>query len=393
MTTFGVLPEGFRRMTLEDLLNAFETDQLADISADLDVSTESIPGQFNGIYGRQLAIGWEVLEILYHSNDPEAAEGRLLEMLCKLTGTFRVGDTFGTVVLSCDLDIGTTLIAGTHFAALEDSPDVRWTPVESFTATVAGANLITFVAEQGGPVPGAAGDINNIATPLVGWNSVVNPDDAALGVRVETDPLLREHREKELALIGSTAVRAITADILAAFPKLESLIVFENDGDSVDGNGLPPHSIEALIYDGTVPTVDNDELAQVIFDGKAAGIQTHGGITASAKALVNGVETTKAVKFSRATQVGMYIEYDLVTGSGYVGDAAVALYVATECNRRFGPGKPVIASVLASLPLQLAGVEDVTGVRLGNAPSPVGTANWPITARQIARFDTSRISF
>lgn len=393
-TVYGVTPEGFRRKTQAEIIAEFETDQHADISASLDVSTESIVGQNNAIYGRALGIAWEILEILYHSNDPEASEGRLLEMVCKLTGTFREGDTYTTVTLACHLDDGTDLVSGTHFAALEDQPDVRFTPVEDFTADDGTRSYdVVFRCEQGGPIAAPAGEINVIATPLVGWNSVVNPNDADEGDRVESDTKLREKREQALAIVGSATVRAMTADLTKAFTgKLDNLIILENETDETDANGLPPHSVEVLFYDGLTPKIDNADMAQAILDAKAGGIQSFGSTTASAQALVNGEESTLDVGFTRAAKVEIYIEFDLeVSAKTYVGDAAVATYVAAECNKRFGPTKTVIASVVQSLPLQLAGVVDVIDVRIGVSPSPSGGANVPIDLRQIARFDSTRV--
>jgi uncharacterized phage protein gp47/JayE len=389
---WGVTDAGFVRPTVRDLIAAFEADELADMSADLDVSSDQPIGQLNGIYGNHLAYAWENLELLYNQLDPDAAEGRLLEMLAKLTGTFRRGSTPSEVMQTCNLDAGTTLIAGTHFAAIENKPDIRWTPVSDFTAPSTGFHQVAFQCELLGPTEGLAGTINVIATPLVGWNSVVNPNDAELGKEIDDDPALRARRERELATMGSATVRAITANLAQAFvDKLQNLTVFENDDDIVDANGLPPHSVEALIFDGEVPSIANNDIAQVIYDSKASGIKAYGQTTGLARALVNGVEALKPVGFSRATQLPVYVTIDLVRGAGYIGDDAVAVAVAKAANARFGPGKAVVEAILMGFVTALGGVEDVPLVRLGLAPSPAGTANIPVTIREIARFDTSRI--
>jgi uncharacterized phage protein gp47/JayE len=391
MTTYGVTPEGFRRPTLEELIRQFEDEERAEIGDDLDVSAESIPGQFNGIYGRSLSIAWEALEAAYHGFDPDAAEGRLLEMLAKLTGTFRKGSTPSEVVLTCNLDAGTTIEAGTHFAAIVDQPEIRWTPKETYTAPSSGPQPVTFVSELLGPVEGYAGTITVIATPVSGWHSVVNPNDAELGTEIDTDPELRLRRERELASMGSATARAIKAEISRRFfDKLETLEVFENETDSTV-DGVPPHSIEVLIFDGEVPSVDNDELAQVIWDTKAAGIQPFGTTSGMATVTVQGIEMQKPVGFTRASQREVYLEIDIVKTTGYLGDDAVKQIVATACNKRFGPGNTVVEAVIMGFVTALPGVFDVPGVRLGFSPSPTGVANLPILLREVARFSTSRI--
>lgn len=396
---YGCTPEGFVRKTQEVIIAEIEADELATIADDLDVAADQFVGQLNGIFGRQLSIGWEQLEICYNGFDPESAEGRLLEMLCKLTGTFRRGDTRSEVILSCNLDDGAVLENGVAYAAIEDHPDVRWTPSldlypTGYTAVGAGNKLITFVAEFTGPIEGFAGTINVIATPIVGWNTVVNPDDAELGLRTDLDDALRIRRESELATIGSATVRAITANIAQAFAtKITQLKVFENEGDSIDANGLPPHSVEALIFDGDVPSVVDTALAQVILESKAGGIATSGNTTSTATALVNGVESTLPVKFSRAAQLPIYLIINLVKklGQPYIGDTAVKDVVALAGNAYFAPGDDIVEERIASFVLACAGVKDVTSIKLGLTASPTGSINLPVTIRQIGRFSTSRI--
>ncbi len=398
-TTYGITPQGFVRKTQQNIIEEIEIDELKDVADDLDVSSDAIVGQLNGIFGRQLGIAWEQLEVCYNGFDPEAAEGRLLEMLCKLTGTFRRGETPSEVILSCDLLDGTTLINGVAFANVEDHPDVRWTPSlalypTGYVAVGDGPKLVTFVNEFTGPIEGFAGTINVINTPIVGWNSVVNPNDAELGLRTDLDPLLRERREREIATIGSATVRAITANISQAFGnKITQLTVFENEGDNTDANGLPPHSIEALIFDGDVPTVVDDELAQVIFTSKAGGITTSGNTLAHASALVNGLESTLPVRFSRAAQLPVYLIIHLVKklGQPYVGDQAVKEYVALAGNAYFAPGDYIIEERISSFVLANKGVRDITSIMLSLSPSPTLSLNIPISIREIGRFSTSRI--
>ncbi len=395
MVTFGVTPEGFRRKTEEDILAEIEDDQRTEIAEDIDVSTDQVLGQNNGIITRQIGMVWEQLEKIYHGHDPEVSEGRLLEMVSKLTGTYRVGAQPSEVVLSCNLDDGTTLIAGEHFAAVKDKPDIRWTPLEDFTAEDGDDDYdVTFVSELKGPVEGFAGTITAIATPIVGWNSVTNAEDAELGDVVEEDPDFRVRRERELATVGSATIRAIKANISQAFPDdLEDILVFENEDDVTDSEGRPPHSVEAVLFDGEVPSIDNDAIAKVIYEtSKAGGIQSYGNETGEVIENVNGQENTVEVAFSRAEQLEVYLEVDLTTGAGYVGDDEVKQTLATKGNARFTTGKTVIESVLSAYAIALDGVEDVVEIRLGFAPSPVGTANLPVGIRQIARFSTSRIT-
>lgn len=393
-TAFGVTPQGFNRKTVENIIDELEADERADIGDNVDVSTESLIGQLNGIFGRHLGIAWEQLEVCYHGFDPDAAEGRLLDMLGKLTGTFRRGNTASEVLLLCDLDIGTTLTPDEAYAHTEDRPDIRWTPIDEFTAPSTGSHSVAFRSELEAAIPGLAGTVNAISTAVAGWNSVLNPDDAELGGVIDTDPLFRTRRERELATIGSATVRAITANVAQQFiDEVQNLAVFENDTGSTDENGLPPHSVEVVIFDGDVPSVDDDDLAQVIFDSKAAGIRAYGNTSGTALALINGVEVPKEVGFTRATQLPIYLIIDVQKkAAGYPGDDAVKAYVAAAANAYFGPRAAIVESVISKMALDAGGVEDSISVKLGLLPAPTLSANIPIGFREIGRFSTSRIT-
>lgn len=402
MTVYGVTPQGFVRKTQQNIIAEMEADELSGIATDLDLEPDQIVGQLNGIFGRQLAICWEQLAICYNSFDPEAAEGRLLEMLCKITGTFRRGETASEVVLMCNLESGTTLVNGADFANTDDHPEIRWTPslVEypsGFTAPSTGVHAVTFVNEYTGPIPGYAGTIKTINKAHTGWNSCVNPDDAELGLRVDGDSALRVRREREIATIGSATVRAMTANVSQAFgDKITNLTVYENESDVADTSVTPPrpaHSLEVLIFDGDIPTVDDDDLAQVILDTKAGGISTSGTSSGTATGLINGIESPITIKFTRAAQLPVYLIVTLTKRLGvpYAGDAAVAEYIATQANAFFGPGDEIVEERLSAFAMACKGVKDILSLKLGFAPSPTGSANLPITLRQIGRFSTSHI--
>jgi len=388
--TYGVTSTGFVRKTLQAILDSLSESQKASIAVDLDVSSDSLLGQLNGIFARELGIGWEQLEICYHGFDADSTEDLLLDLLCKLTGTVRRPASQSSVTCACGLVSGTILQAGVQFAALASKPDVRWTPLDDFTAPSTGTFDVVFVSESTGPVVGLSGDISVIATPLVGWNSVTNALDATLGRVIDDDPALRLRRLNELAAAGSTTVRAIRSALLEAFEDVDSADVLENDTDWTDlVTGLPGHSIEALISDGAVPIVADNDIAQVVWDNKAAGITPRG--SSSGTATIDDDGTPMTVAFSRLTIKDVYLIFGIKKTTGYPGDDVVAEYVAEQANKRYGRNDDVLAVPTEALPLNLAGVKDITDFHLGFTASPTGTSNLTIGLREIARFDTSRI--
>ncbi len=157
-----------------------------------------------------------------------------------------------------------------------------------------------------------------------------------------------------------------------------------------DGNGLPPKSIEVVVFDGTPPDLTDDEVAQLIWNTKPAGIETFGTSSGSATDTLSALHT---VFFSRPTEREVWLELDLDIDSvsGYAGSDAVKAAIVLLNDTKLLLGRDVIANDPLCVAQDFAGVVDVTAVRLGFSASPVGTTNLVITAREIARFDTSRI--
>lgn len=390
---YGVTPTGFNRPSVETLLSERNGDQKAKISQGLDLSPESIMGIANAVGCRQLAVAWEALETCYNGFDPDRAEDFLLTAICKLTGTVKEGATKSTVQCTVNLDAGTELVNGVHFAHVAGKPSVRFTPQSDFTAPGDGEHSLTFEAEVSGPVAADASTLSVIATAVSGWNSVNNPgNDAALGAVADTDATLRVKRESQLAAAGSQTARAIISKLHALGPWVKSVIVFENENSTTDADGRPPHCFEVLIHeDGTGPVDTDNLIAQAIWNNKPSGIRSF-GIASDEGTAVNEKGEAVVVPFSRVTEVPIYMSLTLTTVAGFNGNAAVKAYMATEGDKEYSEaGKDVIALIMKALPTDIDGVIDVPTFTIGTAPSPVGTSNIAIGVREQATFDTSRI--
>lgn len=383
---------GLQIKTIEEILEELSAQQKAEIDATLNTAADSPIGQLNGIFAAQLREIWEVAQVAYNGFDPDAAEGFLLEKLSALTGTLREGATKSTVDLDVDLDGGATLIAGTHFAHVVGDPDNRWTPVENFTSPADGVHSVEFEAEFAGAVTANAGTITVIATPVVGWNSVTNPQDATPGKEIDTDTELRQRREEELRATGAATLDAIRADVLAD-PDVLQVSAFENVTDQTDPQtGLPAHSIEVVVFDGTPPVLTNNEIAQLIWNTKPAGILAYG--------LESGVATDSngnfhTIGFSRPTEREVWIEIfvSIDISTGYAGATALKEALVELNDTELLLGRDVFAARLEAVAMGFAGVFNMTSpVQLGFTAFPVGTADLSIGDREIARLDTSRIT-
>jgi hypothetical protein len=393
----GVTSSGFERATLREILAGIESAQRSEISPLFELSADRPEGQLNAILARAYAILWELAEIAYHAFDPDAAEGDQLENLSKLTGTLRRPASKSTVPLLFDLDEGTTIQAGVHFASVEGKPDARFTPVANFTAPDAGNNTYTLACESetAGPIAAASGTITTISTPVVGWTAVENEEDATVGRVQDSDATLRLRRQQGLTRAGGSTLDAVRADILAISEaeddvNIQTVRILENETDAFVDD-LPPHSFEAIVYDGTdgSDTELNNMIAQAIWDNRPIGIRAIGSTSGIA---IDAFDEQHTVPFTRPSPVEIWIEYTIVGGPDFIGASDAALAIAVKCQELFPPGSSVIASHVRSIPFVLGlGVSDVTDFAIGIASNPSLDDNIPIELRDFAAFDSDRI--
>lgn len=237
----------------------------------------------------------------------------------------------------------------------------------------------------GGTANGALGFSTSI---VKGFNSL----DTALGADEETDAALRLRREQSLSATGSATIAALRAAVLAVDNVTEAF-VFENTTPFTDPSGLDPHSFEVVIRG---PTAVDAEVAQAIFDVKAAGIKADGTIS---ETITDSQGFDHTISFSRATEIEIHEEIDVTVNTdpdlGPIypvdGDAQVkAALVASGTT--LGIGRNVIFEKEKCQAFDVSGVLDITDFQLDTSGPPAGTSNITIANREISVFDTSRVT-
>jgi uncharacterized phage protein gp47/JayE len=266
-----------------------------------------------------------------------------------------------------------------------------------YVATSPAGVVVAIESELEGQIVGAAGNLTVIESAVGGWDAVMNPLDAELGRETETDAALRIRHKQLLRQTGNAALDAILSDV-AKITGVTRVFCFKNDTDITDADGVPPHSVEVLVQGGTDAAV-----AAGLIGAVAAGIRTHGSVSV---VVTDTQGFPQTIKFSRPTVVNLYLEYDVVIdstkfpsdGDAQIKQAAVDFSEALPVGGvsftygGLGIGDDLVADQYRTPPKQVSGVTQVSALRIGNAPSPVGTGNYVITGRQVADLDTSRIA-
>ncbi|HBR2766601.1 TPA: baseplate J/gp47 family protein [Klebsiella pneumoniae] len=257
---------------------------------------------------------------VYRSFSPATALGDALTSNVKINGITRRAATNSTVDLLLTGTVGTTITNG----SVRDTNSVVWNLPATVVIGSDGTVVATATCANSGAVAAVAGSVNGINTPTRGWASVTNPLAATVGVAAETDAELRVRQSQSVALASLTPFDAVDGAI-ANVEGVTRHKLFENDTEATDSNGLPPHSISAIVEGG-----DATEIANTIRSVKGQGVSTYG---TTAVIVTDKYGNPYTIRFSRPVDVPIYVSITLKALTGYssqVGDeikAAVAAYI------------------------------------------------------------------
>lgn len=440
MTTYGLTTTGFVTKTVEVIVEELR-EGFRQI---FGLAPKGIVAKLIGIFAEREALLWELAEAIYKSQDPDAAIGQALDAICALVGVFRKPATKSTVTLTLTGTPATTVDLGSRakvpettsiFETIADAEIVAltaWVTITLYavndrvtndgkayiciTAGTSGATGPVLGADDvgnedetdgtahwrymgdgtgavdaaaqaitTGPLVAESGDCTEIDTPVGGWDGVINLLDANVGTDIETHEALRARRDTEVAAPGTSPIPAIRAALLE-LDGVTSVTVFYNNTDTTDADGIPPHSVEALVRGG-----DDQDIWDALFANVAGGIGTHGGEVGT---FTDSEGTDHTLKFSRPTEIPIYVIMDVLVDDDEFPDGGEDLIetAIVEWGDVQKSGKNAVAWGVAKNADAVVGVLDVTACYIGIAPAPASSATIAIALRELATYDTSRIT-
>src|SRR3954469_15496566 len=263
---------GYQRRTLDVVLTAIQDSLRGKISAKLDLTEKAVLGNTSNIDADHIDQLEQLVEEAYNAYDPDNASDDRFVALSLLRGVPRRGAQKGLVTQTLDLDAGQSYVPGDIAFHVIDEPTNRWLNRDNVASTSPGSYPAVFQSESAGASAVAeAGTLTVIATPVAGLNSGINAAAATPGQDIESIPALRIRSELGVSSGGSRTRGAVRAALIRVAGVL-SAEVFENNGNIVDANGIGPHCLRPVVWDGSPAAADDDDLAQAIWDTKTEGI-------------------------------------------------------------------------------------------------------------------------
>lgn len=381
--TFGLISTGFNLKTLGDILGEVEDYQRLHVCSGLILGADSDQGQINYSICLEISKVWELMQAMYAAFDPDAANDWSLDRVASLTGTLRSAYSKTTVTGQVTLNPNKNLPAGS-VANLTGRPNTRFLTTVEVPATVTGGTYdVVFEAEEYGPIDVEIGQLDEINVAVSGWTAVNNSAAGAPGAEPEEDPDFRDKRERELEASGSTNLNAIIAGV-SRVTGVVDVTGSEND-KSIVQNGLPPNSVAIVVRGGA-----DADIAEAIFEEKAAGITTFGTTT---EQVTDSENVDHDISFTKASALTFYCDVEVETNEDWDGATSIAnikALIAAYVNA-LGVGDDVIYAKVSAAVLEEPGVADIATLYIAWTASPAGTSNLAVAASEYATADVANI--
>lgn len=405
MSYFGI--SGLNIPTMSEILTAVKTRFKTAWGTDIRVDDP------DGVFGRLAAILSEIkndvlaeLTATAAALLPSTSMGALLSEIVKFNGITRnvASHSTVTVTLSATAGAGTTIPNGALVGTSTGAQFEISGPVV-IAAGLTDTALATAVEE--GSVEAAATHLNQILTPVYGWESVNNVLDATLGDAVESDPALRARRWAAAVAVGLHHP-SIIYKVLADLDDVTDTYVEVNNGTTTNSNGVPSGHIRAILIGGT-----DQDIADTLFGihplgalwpqgagSIAGGIGSHGDEHVVATDSETG--QTETMNFDRGVLLPIWITVNTVLNGSYPTDgndqikAAILEFFAGTLTidgitvEKFKLGETVVSSRLYTPCNKVIG-HSVREVLIGTSSGPNSQADIVLLLNQLATTDVDKI--
>ncbi|WP_233113561.1 baseplate J/gp47 family protein [Aggregatibacter actinomycetemcomitans] len=290
-----LIQTGIQIERLSDIITRFEEGFLQIYGQNIDLSPDTPDGQMVGLLSQIKMDIEELAENVYRQLDPDVATGAWLEQRVAYAGLMRRAASYSylrSVVLTGEPL--TQLYAG---IVVSDPHKVRWVLNANVQLDSNGSARADFRSEELGAFNLAKNTNLTIETVTLGLNAVTTLENAEIGVEEETDQQLRERFFISRTKNAQNSADAIQSKI-AALPDVKQVKVLENNTKQRDKNGVEPHSLNVIVDGG-----EDNQIAQVIYENKGAGVGLQGGTETTLT--INNERRT--LRFDRVVQVDVQV--------------------------------------------------------------------------------------
>lgn len=326
----------------------------------------------------------QLLQIVYNNRSPKTAVGTALDSIVKLNGIARKAASYSTCVLTLTGDVGTVIAAG----VAEDDAGNTWNLPENVAFTSSTIE-VTAQCSAIGAIEASPGTITKITNPQKGWLSVTNTVPAVAGEPIETDEKLRYRQSISVAIPSQNMVNSTIAGI-ASVTGVTRYKVYDNDTNETDSNGIPGHSIAAVVEGGL-----DEDVAEQIYLRKGPGGGTYGTTSVT---YINADGLPNIVRFFRPAYVPIDVTVTVKKNGTYT--TAIADTIKNNVEQYINAldiGYDVLVTgILTAVAASITNVAQpefsLQGITIGKDAGSLSTADIDILYNEVASVGTVTVT-
>lgn len=334
---------------ISDVLAGRLTDMTTALGGGSSQSLSSPQGQIAQSDTEIIAQVYDKLLCLFNQANPDYSTGRMQDGIGRIYFMDRISAQGTVVTATCIGQVGTTIPAG---SSAVDTSGYIYQSIDNAVIPSGGSVDVQFVNTTTGPIPCAAGALNQIYRAVSGWDSITNLSPGVVGVDVESRIAFETRRRQSVARNSRNQDASTLSALLATSGVLDAYVWSNRTATTVNkGTTNFPvlgHSIYICVYGGT-----DSDVAEAIFNTYNPGANLNGDTTYTVYDNVNYTAPYPSydMQWQKATPTRVYFNVELDSSLNPPSDITqqVKTMIASVFNGGYeGIGKARIGATINS---------------------------------------------
>lgn len=255
-----------------DILSGRLTDMTAALGGGASQSLSSPQGQIAQSDTEIIAQEYDKLLCLFNQVNPDYATGRFQDGIGRIYFMDRISAQGTVTTGTCIGQAGTVIPAGSTAITTDG---YIYQAIDNITIPAGGSVDGAFVNTTTGPIPCAAGSLNQIYRAVPGWDAITNASPGVVGVDVESRIAFETRRQQSVARNSRNQDASVLSALLATKGVLDAYVWSNRTAATVNkGTTSFPvlaHSIFISVYGGA-----DADVAESIFSTYNPGANLNG---------------------------------------------------------------------------------------------------------------------
>ncbi|HCP1671897.1 TPA: baseplate J/gp47 family protein [Escherichia coli] len=260
---------------IADVLAGRLTDMSTALGGGASQSLSSPQGPIAQSDTEIIAQEYDKLLCLFNQINPDFSTGRFQDGIGRIYFMERIAAQGTVVTATCIGQVGTTIPAG---STAVDTSGYIYQSIDNAVIPSSGSVDVQFVNTTTGPIPCAAGSLNQIYRAVSGWDAVNNTSPGVVGVDVESRIAFETRRRQSVARNSRNQDASTLAALLATDGVLDAYVWSNRTAETVNKGTtnfpILAHSVYICVYGGA-----DTDVAESIFNTYNPGANMNGNTT------------------------------------------------------------------------------------------------------------------